>query len=52
MKKKTIIDQRQQEREHNSGYRPRGSQIPPREKRPTQQPPKQQQSGGEKGKKK
>ena len=47
MKKKITTDQRQQE--HKSGYRPRGSQIPPKPPKP---PPKQQPSGGEKGKKK
>ena len=52
MKKKITTDQRQQEQEHKSGYRPRGSQIQPRQKPPTQQPPKQPPSGGEKEKKK
>jgi hypothetical protein len=51
MKKKITTDQRQQGKEHNSGYRPRGSQMPPRQKPSTQQPPKQQPSSGKKGKK-
>lgn len=52
MKKKITTDRKQQGKEHNSGYKPRGSQIQPRQKPRTQQPPKQQPSGGEKGKKK
>lgn len=51
MKKKITTDQKQQERIEES-YRPRGSQIQPRQKPPTQRPPKQQPSRGEKGKKK
>ena len=53
MKKKITTDQSNQKGrdKFDGGYKPRGSQLPPRQKRRTQQPPKKQQSGGEKGKK-
>ena len=55
MKKKITTDQKNQKRGdvHKGSYRPRGSQIPPKQQPPKQQPPKQQppkqQQGGEKG---
>ena len=53
MKKKITTDQSNQKGrdKFDGGYKPRGSQIAPRQKPPRQQQPKQQPSGGKKGKK-
>ena len=55
MKKKITTDQNNQKGrdKFDEGYKPRGSQVQPRQKPPPKKPPpKQQRSGSEKEKKK